>query len=307
MNIRYAVIGTGALGGYYGGRLAHAGKDVHFLLNSDYQHVREHGLKVDSVNGDFHLGAIQAYDNTRQMPPCDVVLVCLKTNNNAMLRELLPPLLHRGTMVVLVQNGLGIERDLARQFPGLPIAGGLAFICSSRLGPGHIGHFDFGNITFGVYQNGDDALVQQLCADFTQSSIGVELAPDLNLARWKKLVWNIPYNGMTVILGTATDKLMKNPASRQLIWDVMLEVTSAARHCGANLSDDFAVQMMEATDRMTPYAPSMKLDFDARRPMEIAAIYSSPAETALEAGFEMKKVRVLEQQLRFLQSTYTRL
>jgi 2-dehydropantoate 2-reductase len=109
MKLTYGIIGTGALGGYYGGRLALAENDVHFLFHSDYEQVKRNGLQVDSVKGNFHLTTINAYNSSNQMPKCDVVLVCLKTNNNNLLKDLLPPLLHANTVVVLLQNGLGIE------------------------------------------------------------------------------------------------------------------------------------------------------------------------------------------------------
>lgn len=301
---KYAIIGTGALGGYYGGKLAHAGKDVHFLLHSDYEHVKQNGLQVDSVNGDFLIKPANAYNSTTEMPVCDVILVCLKTINNHLLKTLLPPLLHENSLVILVQNGLGIEQNLASDFPNLGIAGGLAFICSSKIGNGHIGHFDFGSITLGIYQNVSDELSQNVVSDFNQAGITTYLAEDLNLARWKKLVWNIPYNGMTVILNTTTDAIMNHPSSCQLIRDLMVEVVVAGKICGAQIPASFVDEMLESTNKMTPYAPSMKLDYDAHRQMEIEAIYSNPVKTALANGYKMNKVEVMEQQLRFIQSGY---
>jgi 2-dehydropantoate 2-reductase len=303
MKLTYAVVGTGALGGFYGGKLANAGHQVHFLFHSDYQFVKEYGLQVDSVHGNFHLKPVNAYASASQMPACDVVLVCLKTTNNYLLKDLLSPLIHKDTVVILVQNGLGMEQELAKGFPGLTIAGGLAFICSSRIGKGHIAHYDFGNLKISPFQ-GENEIMEQVCIDLKEAGIRSELAPDLNLARWQKLVWNIPYNGMTVVLNTTTDSLMKQPDSRQMILDLMMEVVTAAKHCKVDIEEDFAGKMMHMTDKMTPYAPSMKVDFDSRRPLEIDAIYTNPIHAAMNYGFEMKKVRILEQQLRFIQSNY---
>lgn len=94
--MNYTVIGTGAIGGYYGGRLMKAGRAVRFLLRSDYEYVKEHGLQIDSCDGSFHLDGVEAYNDTRQMPKTDVVLVCLKSINNHKLREMLPPHPERG-------------------------------------------------------------------------------------------------------------------------------------------------------------------------------------------------------------------
>lgn len=112
--MNYTVIGTGAIGGYYGGRLMKAGRTVRFLLRSDYEYVKEHGLQIDSCDGSFHLDGVEAYNDTRQMPKTDVVLVCLKSINNYKLREMLPPILKEDTLVVLIQNGIGVEEDLQR-------------------------------------------------------------------------------------------------------------------------------------------------------------------------------------------------
>jgi 2-dehydropantoate 2-reductase len=299
--LKYAIIGTGALGGFYGGMLAKAGEDVHFLFHSDYDYVRQNGLKVDSVLGDFHLKTLNAYDSTQKMPVCDVVLVCLKTTANHLLKEMLPPLLHKDTCVVLIQNGLGIEAKLAQDFPRLSIAGGLAFICSGKIGNGHIAHTDYGKITIGSHQGDHHELLAQVCRDFKTANVPAEYTGDLQLSRWKKLVWNVPYNGMCVVLDTTTERLMANSCTYELLRELMLEVTGAANACGKPVGEGFVQAMLDSTSVMKPYAPSMKLDYDYKRPLEIEAIYSAPLAAAREAGFDMPKVAMLEQQLCFIQ------
>lgn len=306
MDLKYAVIGTGAIGGYYGGMLAKSGKEVHFLFHSDYEHVKEKGLKIDSVKGNFLLSPVHAYNNTADMPKCDVILVGLKTTNNNILQSLLAPLLHKDTLVILIQNGLELEEDLQKNFPGLNIAGGLAFICSNKVGAGHIAHLDYGKLSIGMHAKENGMLIESVCDDFTKAGIETDIV-DLEMARWKKLVWNIPYNGLTVALDTTTDSLMTNKSTEQLISDMMLEVIEAANHIGKGrfeIPESFANAMLEMTKIMTPYSPSMKLDYDFHRPLEIEYIYSRPIATARKAGFKMSKVEVLEQQLRFIQSQY---
>ncbi len=300
MAIRYGVIGTGALGGFYGGKLAQAGQDVHFLFRSDFAQVQKNGLRVDSILGDFHLPEVKAYQNSQQMPVCDVVLVCLKTTGNHHLPELVRPLLHPESVVVLLQNGLGLEEDLAAQLPEVQIAGGLAFICSNKVGPGYIQHLDYGKLIVGSHNVPDQEILKKVVRDFQEAGVPADLATDLNFARWQKLVWNIPFNGLTVVLNTTTDKLMANEYTRELLREMMLEVIRGANACGVHLNESFANQMIDMTITMKPYAPSMKVDFDFRRPMEIEYIYSCPIETARKAGFEMQKVAMLEKQLRFI-------
>ena len=300
--MNYGIIGTGAIGGYYGARLAQSGQEVHFLLHRDYDYVCEHGLQIDSCNGSFHLNKPNVYRQTSDMPPCDVVLVCLKTTNNHLLPTLLPPLLHERTLVVLIQNGVGVEADVQQLFPGVQLAAGLAFICSAKTEPGRVSHQCYGQINLANYSCRDDGLMQLVAAHFNAAGVKAGLV-EYNEARWKKAVWNMPFNGMTVALNTRTDLLLGHPATRQLIREQMMEVVGAARSLGVeNIGEDFVELMLQMTDEMTPYSPSMKLDFDFHRPMEIHYLYERPIELARQAGFAMPRLQMLMQELTFLDS-----
>ena len=299
--MKYGVIGTGAIGGYYGAKLAHAGQELHFLFRSDYEYVKQHGLQVDSCDGSFHLDDINAYLHTEDMPKCDVVLVCLKSVNNSKLQTLLPPLLHDDTLVVLIQNGIGVEEDVQKMFPDVQLAAGLAFICSAKTEPGTVNHQCYGSINLANYSCKDEALMQAVVDEFRQAGIETGLV-EYNEARWKKAVWNMPFNGMTVALHTQTDMLLKNQSTRQLIREQMMEVVSAAQHLGVkNLDVAFVDKMIDMTDNMTPYSPSMRLDYDFHRRMEIYYLYTRPLEIAREAGCSMPKLEMLEAELRFLE------
>ena len=299
--MKYGVIGTGAIGGYYGAKLAHAGQEVHFLLHSDYEYVKAHGLQVDSCDGSFHLTDVNAYQHTEDMPLCDVVLVCLKSVNNSILNSLLPPLLHQQTLVVLIQNGIGIEEDVQKMFPDVQLAAGLAFICSAKTEPGRVNHQCYGSINLANYSCKDETLMQIVVDEFRLAGIKAELV-EYQEARWKKAVWNMPFNGMTVALHTQTDLLLKNEATRRLIREQMMEVVGAAQHLGIkNIDSSFVDKMIEITDSMTPYSPSMRLDYDFHRPMELYYIYTRPIEIAREAGYKMPKLEMLEAELRFLE------
>ena len=298
--MKYGVIGTGAIGGYYGSRLAQSGQEVHFLFHKDYEYVKENGLQVDSCNGSFHLSPVNAYQRTEDMPQCDVVLVGLKTINNHLLPQLLPPLLHERTAVVLIQNGVGVEADVQQMFPSTALIAGLAFICSAKTEPGRVNHQCSGSINLGNYSCKDETLFNAILNDFINAGIQAASVP-YEEARWKKAVWNMPFNGMTVALNTQTDLLLKNPSTRQLIREQMMEVVDASRALGVKGVDEaFVEKMIQMTDEMTPYSPSMKLDFDFHRPMEIHYLYTRPIEIAREAGFRMHKLEMLEAELRFL-------
>lgn len=305
--MKYAVIGTGAIGGFYGGRLMRAGNEVNFLLHTDYEYVCENGLQIDSCDGSFHLDHVKAFRKTADMPEVDVILVCLKSTREHLLKEMLPPIIKNNPLVVLIQNGIGLEDDLHAIFPELQIAAGLAFICSGKVGPGHIDHQCYGSINIGNYSCHDDALMNQFISDLKAAEIEVNTVEYLE-ARWKKAIWNMPFNGMTVALDTMTNKLLENPSTRQLIRDQMMEVVGAAKALGVNGVDEaFVEKMIQMTDAMTPYKPSMKLDFDNHRPMEIDYLYSKGIQQAANAGYRMHKLEMLEQELRFLEEQGNRL
>ena len=294
--MKYAIIGTGAIGGYYGGKLANAGFDVHFLLHSDYDYVRQHGIQVNSCNGDFHLDAPNIYNNVEEMPKVDVVIVALKSTNNHLLRQLLAPLLNPGTLVLMIQNGIGIEPDVEKLFPDAWLAAGLAFICSNKTKPGIVDHLFYGNINIGNY-SAPKPVIDALIADFDKAGVKA-FDVDYLEARWKKAVWNMPFNGMSVVLNAQTDQLLADDSTRTLIKAQMMEVVMAANALGVeNIDEAFADKMIANTDAMVPYSPSMKLDHDYHRPMEVYYLYTRPIQEAASAGVDMPLLKDLEQKL----------
>lgn len=302
MSLSYAIIGTGALGGFYGARLQQAGCDVHFLLHSDYEHVRDHGLVCESKDGDFILPRVQAYREARDLPPCDVTIVALKTNQNHLLADLLPP---RGAVLTL-QNGLGNEQAIAALTAPERVLGGVAFLCSNKVGPGHIRHLDYGHLVLGEFATREISdRLRRVAADFERAGIAVQFEENLARARWRKLVWNIPYNGLSVLLDARTDELMAYPPTRRLCADLMREVVQAARQCQVPVAEELVEQMLAYTDQMKPYHTSMKLDYDAGRPLELESIFGNPLRAAQAAGAPCPLLATLYRQLRFLDQRRT--
>lgn len=307
----YAIIGTGAVGGYYGALLQRAGFDVHFLLHSDYEHAQRHGLKIESTTGDFELPSINAYNRADKLPKCDVAIIALKTTANAALPEILPHALKENGCALTLQNGLGSEQQIASIIGSDRVMGGLCFLCSNKIGPGHIRHLDYGLITLGEFHpankpGGITPRLQTLGNDFEAAGIPIKLIEDLALARWKKLVWNIPFNGLAVVHNCLTDHLVHTPEIRERCIALMQEVAAGASACcGRPIESEFLEKMIVDTERMKPYAPSMKLDFDHGRPMEIESIYGIPTQTAAAAGFEMTETRKLYHELNTIASQHS--
>ncbi len=302
---RYAIIGTGAIGGFYGARLAAAGCDVHFLLRSDYDHVRTHGLRVESPLGDLHLHPVQAYDRADRLPPADVTVVALKATENHRLPDLLPAPTRGGGVVLMLQNGLGNEAEAARVVGPDRVLGGLCFVCSNKVGPGHVRHLDYGFVTLGAHSadgspRGVTEAMRAVGADLERGGVEVHFADDLVLARWKKLVWNVPFNGLSVLLGATCDRLVGHPATRRLAEDLMGEVQAGARACGKRIEDEFLAHLMALTERMAPYRTSMMLDAERGRPLEVEPIFGVPLRTAEAAGARLPRLQVLYALLSFL-------
>ncbi len=306
-NKRYAIVGTGALGGYYGGLLARSGCEVHFLMRSDAEHVRRHGLRVDSKNGDFHLQNVHAYSSVAEMPPCDFVIVSMKSTQNEALASLLPPLLHDDSYAIVLQNGLHVEAATEAIAGRGRVIGGCCFLCTNKTGPGHIRHLDYGDILLGSYRGADgfspavpETIIQQVVRDFANAGIPIKATDNLQQSRWKKLMWNIPFNGLSVILNASTDELMNHPSSRALVEATMRDVLQAARSCGESIPDEHVDYLIDHTEKMVPYDSSMRLDYLAGRPMELAAIFESPLREANAHDYPATIISVLHQQLRFL-------
>lgn len=304
---RIGIIGTGAIGGFYGVMLARAGYDVHFLLRSEYEVVAQNGLQINSaVHGRLHLDSVQAYRNASDMPECDWVLVGAKSTSNPEMAPLIKEAAASSAKVMVLQNGLGVEEDLRKALPdNLHLLGGLCFICVHRSALGVVEHQALGGVNLG-YHSGpanareQQALIEEGVAMFRAAGVDSNAATNLDQARWQKLVWNMPYNGLSVLLGAGTLPLMANPDSRELVRSIMLEACGAAAACGHPLPEMLVDRMMTTTDHMPDYLPSMYHDHAQGRPMELEAIYAAPLAVAANAGFAMPKTEALFQALRFL-------
>ena len=162
--MRIGIVGSGALGLYYGALLQKAGHDVHFLLRRDYQAITRTGLKVTSPHGDFLLSKVNGYRRSQEIGPVDLVLVGLKAYSNDQLVDLVRPLVASETTILNLQNGLGNEEALASDFSAEQIVGGVAFLCCNRGEPGTVHHLDQGAIRIAEFVANSGARIEQLAA-----------------------------------------------------------------------------------------------------------------------------------------------
>lgn len=299
----YTILGTGALGGYYGARLQQAGHPVRYLLRGDYEHVRDHGLRIESMHGDFDLPHVEGYRDPRDLPPSDVAVVAMKTTQSEALADMLPGAVKPDGVVLVLQNGLCPERYVAGLVGAERVVGGLCFLCSNRVGAGHFRQVRFDHIRLGEYHRpGMSARIQSIAEDFCTASVRTEAIADLSLARWQKLVWNVPYNGLSAALDADTQQLMDHPDSAALVQAMMHEVAAAARASGGHVIEPaFIETMLGNTAKMGPYRPSMQVDRQMGRAMEVEAIHGDPVRAAVDAGCGVPLMQSVYRQLRFLE------
>ncbi|MBI4214238.1 MAG: 2-dehydropantoate 2-reductase [Chloroflexi bacterium] len=297
---RIAVIGAGAVGSYYGGRLAEAGHDVHFLMRRDYEAVRARGLRVASVDGDFVLTNPTVARASEEMGPVDWVLCALKATSIDEAERLVRPCVGPNTRIIVLMNGLGLEERFADWCGPARIFGGLAFTCINRGDPGEVHHLRYGAITLGHLQD-DPRELDAALALWAESKVQINGAPSLLRARWEKLCWNVPFNGLAVAGGgITTDKIVGDPDLRDVARLLMEEVVAAgnadlAAHSEATRIDGEAVisRMFELTDAMGAYRPSTLIDFTEGRPMEVDAMFAEPLRRAQALGVDAPRLTLL--------------
>lgn len=299
--LRIAVVGTGAIGSFYGGKLAVAGRDVHFLVRSGFDQIKRSGIRIHGKKENFHVTKAQVYQTPRQIGPCDLVLVALKATQNDALLELIPPLLHHDTILLTLQNGLGNEEFLAQHFGAERVVGGLCFICLNRISPGLVEHLDYGHVNLGEFASVAKRRTHNIAREFRQSGVDCQIVDNLMEERWHKLVWNIPFNGLTITAGgVTTGDILRDNSLRSTTLALMDEVIEGARACGYSLPADVVLQHIKRTETIGAYKPSTLLDLEAGRALEVEAIWGEPLRRAQAQGVAMPRLEQLYTHLKAL-------
>ena len=298
---KIAVVGSGAVGCYYGGMLARAGRDVRFLMRADLETVRAHGLTIITRGETLRLPDVRAFATAREIGPCDLVIVALKTTANAALEELLPPLLGPETAVLTLQNGLGNEEFISQRWGAERTMGALCFVCLNRTAPGVIEHYDHGTLSIGEFRRAPAARTHAIAEAFRVAGIEAKAVENLVTERWRKLLWNIPFNGLAIAAAGATvADVLADDDLRLLARLLMDEALDAARRLGHEIPDAFADFLIERSYSMGAYKPSSLLDWQAGRPVEVEAIWGEPWRQGVAAGAGMARLEILYRLLKKL-------
>jgi 2-dehydropantoate 2-reductase len=291
---KIVIVGSGALGCYYGAMLVRSGAVVTFLMRSDLEAVREKGLRVKLPKEAFTMREVSAEGTPEAIGPCDLVIVALKTTANGALKELISPLLHERTAILTLQNGLGSDEELAGHFGAERVMGGLCFICVNRTAPGEILCIQPGSLAVGEFGRPVSERLRAVAELFTRAGLKCQMGDNLAALRWRKLVWNVPFNGLSIAAGgMTTDRILAEQTLEQEVRALMKEVIGAAEGMGFAMPEGLIDQQVELTRPMGPYRPSSLIDWQAGREVEVEAIWGEPLRRARAMGVEMPKLGML--------------
>ncbi len=273
--MRIAVFGTGAVGGYYGARLAQAGEEVIFIARGEHlSAIQEHGLRVDSIKGDFVVQPAEATDDPAQVGAVDVVLVGVKAWLVPEAAEALRPMVGPDTFVVPLQNGVEASTQLAAALGARRVLGGLCKIGCFRAGPGHIRHVGVDPyIAFGELDNRPSQRAERLRQAFAGAAgLTVEIPPDTWAAIWGKFLFIASFSGVGAVTRAPVGITRSVPEARQLLIQAMHEVFDVAQARDIGLANDIMEKTMAFIDSLPPgVTASMQRDIMEGRPSELAS------------------------------------
>jgi 2-dehydropantoate 2-reductase len=302
---KIAIIGSGAMGLYYGGHLASSGLHVHFLMRSGFQTAKEKGLRITSTDhAEIVLPHISAHADTTSIGPCDLVVICIKAFSNPELPALLAPLIKESTLLLTMQNGLGNEEFLADHWGAHRVLGGVCFVCLTRTDSVTVHHQGHGKLSIGEFGGGSAGAATMIASLFQNAGIDAHTIPNLLCERWRKLVWNVPFNGLSVAEGGITvDQILSDPRRFALARQLMEEVIAIAHSEGCEIGTGFAEANIESTKSMGAYQPSTLVDWLAGNMLEIEPIWGVPLRRAAAAGVSVPALQSLYASLLGLQTT----
>ncbi len=291
--MKIAIVGAGAIGTFYGVKLAQAGHDVRFLLRSDYEVVRKNGFEVHDCGNVFCV-PVNAHKTPESIGVCDLVFVALKTTANAHYSDLIAPLVGAGTRILTVQNGLGNTEKLCELFGTQNVLGGICYATINRTAPGVVKTNGRTLLWIAEPEGLPQERTRELAAMFTSAGLAAEAQDSLAAMLWKKLCWNVPFNGLCIAGGNIDcAQLMASPELIELSWALMRELQAAARAIGVEISDSHLQKQVDVTVKCGAYLPSSLLDFRAGRPVEVESIWGEPLRVARAAGVPVPHLETL--------------
>jgi 2-dehydropantoate 2-reductase len=285
--MKLAVYGTGGVGGYFGGRLARSGLDVTFIARGEHlKALRERGLRVKSVHGDFELADVTVTDDPAEVGPVDYVLVTVKSPQTADLASRLGPLLHEHTAVVSLQNGVDNEEKLAATLGERHVVGGAAYIFATIAEPGVINHTGGPTaIAIGEWTGGTSERVERFVAACHSAGFGAEQTATIRQTLWMKFAFICALAGTTAAIRLPIGEIRAAPASRELFRRLAGEVCEVASAEGVDLPDDLPGRYLGFIDGLEAESySSLYHDLTHGNPMELDALHGEVVRRGAAAG-----------------------
>lgn len=304
-SVKIGVVGCGAIGSFYGLMLKQAGEDVHFHLRSNFQEVKKHGFSLiqQYTGGDINkINNASIYRNTNEIGICDWVMIATKATANPDIPDLIAPMVGEKTSFLTLQNGMGNVENLAEAF-GLDrlVVGGLCFTCVNRLNPTTIKSLFAGYVQFGRIGSNLSPEANRIVDCFENAGVKVKRADSLDDALWRKLCWNVPFNGLCIVGGgIPTDLVLNSLELRGRAQNLMKEIQCAAQKSGVIIEDNFLEKQFSITEPMGSYKPSSLIDFLAGKPIEIQSIWGEPLRRGQAKGALMPELEKLYLELKHI-------
>ncbi|MCL7944755.1 2-dehydropantoate 2-reductase [Marinobacter sp. ATCH36] len=280
------IVGAGAIGSFYGAILKKAGCSVSTVVRSEYDAVKANGITISSPLGDLSYRPDHLYrgGDTPVAEP-DYLILCVKVLPGVDRAALVKPWMGSTTRLVLIENGLDIERELAEAYPDNPLISCLAFIAASRTEPGVVEHKAYGKLVMGRYPKGIDDNCRELSQLFMDGGIRIDLTEQVEGERWRKCLWNTPFNPLSVIAnGADTRTILDTEGGEDLIRAMIREVMDVAAAEGYPMDDKVIEQNITGTRKMPPYKNSMAVDYLNGRPIEREAVLGNVVTIAQRHG-----------------------
>ena len=301
--MKIIIAGAGAVGGYYGGVLAHAGHDVFFIARgAQLTALRERGLSVKSINEDFTLPSPKCGENADPFGPADLILVCFKTYDTVKTLDLYKAGAGPDTAIISLQNGVDNEDIIADRYGVDRVLGGVSFIGSRVESPGVILHTAASNIAIGELDGGVSDRARKLGEVFEKAGVKCKVSGDIKRDMWGKTIWNIGFNAVCAILECSAQEAIRFEETKSLVRGAMLEWIAVAKAVGVDLTPEMADKHIERTFTAGEIIPSMLQDKRAGRRMEIDTFNGKCAELGEKFGIGTPVNKTLAAMVRFWNS-----
>ncbi len=287
--MRFAIIGSGAVGGYYGAKLAQAGHDVTFLARGAHlAAIRAHGMAVKSPLGDFVVRA-RAEDDPARIPPADVALYAVKTYSNAGALPLLAAVAYGDTIALTLQNGVDSVDDVAAAVGGERVLGGSTYVATALSAPGVIEQTGihrrivFGEVAGDLSQV--SARVHAIHDAFASADIVSEPVPDARVAIWEKFCYLSPFAACTGAARVPIGPLWADPSAKELLIGAFGEVAAVAHAEAIAIPADLVDRIIAYVDSIPPSTrSSLLIDLQQSKPIEVEALLGSAVRRGARAG-----------------------